>query len=625
MPLFDYYMMIDWSGGNSRGANRANCIWIAHGRRADAEPVCESPLSRTDAIRRVIELLEEGMGANERGLVCFDFAFGYPRGFAEHLPQHNDAQEHWQRVWHYLTTVIQDDLGTEAGRVPSNRNNRFDVANGLNGMMSAPELRGPFWSAEPNWRQQIEQAGQDILIPQQWPHDFVSNQGVTIPPFRYTDEVVDSDFPFRLFGNGSVGGQMLTGIPRLNQLRNAEQWRVDIEVWPFETGWASTEDESWLASNIRLILAEIYPSVRPPFDDAIVDRGQVRAMWQWAHDLDQDNALHARFARPTTLIPTRCCLKRVDTFRCPQVDPHGQTSRPAFWAWRQKLITERKPPVFRLTGKIEGGSEITDVEAWFEHAPPVGKAEQWKDYRSAKELARAWCRHGVVRVPEEFTDLLSSRDETKGLTLEHVVAEMEIDFDNLGTPRNADLALWGRHRRQKRRIAVTVEAKADEPFGDKTIGRRLQDGFVKKDSSLPGRISRLSCGILGRDVDPEIAPLRYQLFTALAATAVLAKQKSAKYGVLVIHEFISLALDFDKVVDNANDLKAFVQAIRGWEDKPLMAGRLLPFVALPGSESVPKDVLVSIGKTRSLIPFGRGGRVLVAQVGKKSAQSLVIE
>ena len=281
--------------------------------------------------------------------------------------------------------------------------------------------------------------------------------------------------------------------------------------------------------------------------------------------------------------------------------------------------------MFRLTGKTEDGPEITDVGTWFRHAPPAGKAEQWKDYRSAKELARAWCRHGVVRAPEEFTRLLSSRDESKGLEVEHAVAEMDIAFDNLGTPRNADLALWGRQNRRNHRMVVTVEAKADEPFGTKTIGRKLQDGRAKKDSNIPDRVSRLSRGILGRDVDPEVQPLRYQLFTALAATAVLAKDRKAERGVLVIHEFVSLALDFDKLVDNANDLKAFVEAIPGWEDESLRTGTLLPFIALPGSESVPDDVLVSIGKTRSLLPFGSGGRSLVAQVGENSRQALVIE
>jgi hypothetical protein len=48
----------------------------------------------------------------------------------------------------------------------------------------------------------------------------------------------------------------------------------------------------------RLRTSEIYPSARDPLPDEIKDRGQVRAMWQWPHDLDQDNLLWREFCRP---------------------------------------------------------------------------------------------------------------------------------------------------------------------------------------------------------------------------------------------------------------------------------------------------------------------------------------
>ena len=44
--------------------------------------------------------------------------------------------------------------------------------------------------------------------------------------------------------------------------------------------------------------AEIYPSFRDPLPDEIKDRGQVRAMWQWARDLDRGNLLWREFCRP---------------------------------------------------------------------------------------------------------------------------------------------------------------------------------------------------------------------------------------------------------------------------------------------------------------------------------------
>jgi hypothetical protein len=44
--------------------------------------------------------------------------------------------------------------------------------------------------------------------------------------------------------------------------------------------------------------AEIYPSVRTPLPDSIKDRGQVRAMWHWARDLDANDLLVNEFEIP---------------------------------------------------------------------------------------------------------------------------------------------------------------------------------------------------------------------------------------------------------------------------------------------------------------------------------------
>ncbi|PYJ14634.1 MAG: hypothetical protein DME96_15365, partial [Verrucomicrobia bacterium] len=68
-------------------------------------------------------------------------------------------------------------------------------------------------------------------------------------------------------------------------------------VWPFETGWAPRTGR-WLDPTVRILHAEIYPSVRAPLTDTIKDRGQVRAMWHWARDLDARNSLIKEFAMP---------------------------------------------------------------------------------------------------------------------------------------------------------------------------------------------------------------------------------------------------------------------------------------------------------------------------------------
>jgi hypothetical protein len=272
--------MVDWAGGDGRRSGGESCIWIAHGSSDASRPEAESPPSRTEAEDRIAELL----AAPGSTLAGFDFGFGYPRGFARHLPPAPPSDLPWRRAWRYLANEVRDDRGS--GRFPSNRSNRFEVAARLNALLarrSGPA--GPFWC--------LDRADRLRAIPQrQPPQPFLSRAGGEIAALRLADVVAGADFPFRLFGNGSVGSQMLTGIPRLERLRA----RVPgCGVWPFDTGWAQG---AFPPPGVRAVLAEIYPSLRPPLPDAVRDRGQVRALWRWARDLDRAGLLAFEFARP---------------------------------------------------------------------------------------------------------------------------------------------------------------------------------------------------------------------------------------------------------------------------------------------------------------------------------------
>jgi hypothetical protein len=59
----------------------------------------------------------------------------------------------------------------------------------------------------------------------------------------------------------------------------------------------------WLPKHVSILHGEIYPSVRNPLPDEIKDRGQVRAMWEWARDLDCDDLLWREFCRPIEIAP----------------------------------------------------------------------------------------------------------------------------------------------------------------------------------------------------------------------------------------------------------------------------------------------------------------------------------
>jgi precorrin-8X/cobalt-precorrin-8 methylmutase len=228
-----------------------------------------------------------------RVLICFDFAYGYPVDFAAALQAatgKSDRDLPWLLVWQYLSEHIKDDEGTVPGAKPNNRSNRFEVANRINASLSADaKAAGPFWCAS-------SEAAYRYIPQTRPPEPFQSAQGYVVKGLRLTDKRARSGSPFRLFGTASVGSQSLTGIVRLHQLRNDPKFAATSAVWPFETGWATKA--KWLPKHVSILHAEIYPSVRDPMPDEIKDRGQVRAVWQWACDLDCADLLWREFCRP---------------------------------------------------------------------------------------------------------------------------------------------------------------------------------------------------------------------------------------------------------------------------------------------------------------------------------------
>jgi precorrin-8X/cobalt-precorrin-8 methylmutase len=290
MSLFDAYVMVDWSGGNSRRAGKQDCIWIAYGPTNAGSPTTVSPPSRTEAEHIIHSLLQLILETNNRRvLLCADFGYGYPAGFTSLLQPVANGLPPWRIAWQYLAKHVKDDLGTKAGQKPTNCSNRFEVASAINAAVSSPPCRGPFWG--------LFKFGAYACVPQKRPPQPFVCAGGTIASLRITDRRAKSDTSFRLFGTGSVGSQVLTGIPRLESIRFDPQFTCCSAVWPFETGWAP-EKGLWLDADLRVLHAEIYPSVRAPLSDNIKDRGQVRAIWHWARDLDAKNLLTREFAIP---------------------------------------------------------------------------------------------------------------------------------------------------------------------------------------------------------------------------------------------------------------------------------------------------------------------------------------
>jgi hypothetical protein len=222
-------------------------------------------------------------------------------------------------------------------------------------------------------------------------------------------------------------------------------------------------------------------------------------------------------------------------------------------------------------------------------------SKHWKDGRSAKELAKAFCAPRVRAVPTELRDLLASSDQLGAVQFTQAWPEHKIRLDSFfGETRNADLAAVGTGKAGV--TAVTIEAKADEPFGP-TIAHALAQAGVK--SKVPQRISSLSKALFD-PLPPNLGALRYQLLHGIAATLIFAKEQKAAAAVFIVFEFQGLSCSEQNLQGNAVDLDAFVLAL-GPAASPITTGQIAGPLRVPGGGRVPSNIPLFIGKAVHLV------------------------
>ena len=208
--------------------------------------------------------------------------------------------------------------------------------------------------------------------------------------------------------------------------------------------------------------------------------------------------------------------------------------------------------------RSQGGNPIRSVEDWFEFAPPKRGATQWRDGRSAKELARAWFRCHTAAPPSELGLLFNSHPAFDGLVIEDAIPECQIRLDDFrGEQRNADL--WLRCKRGGDTVVATIEAKADESFGE-LIGP-YYDSRVRVRSNAPARIEALCKAVLGCNLTETIRNTRYQLLHSVAATVISAGEHRAARAIFVVHEFRSTSCQPAALARNHADWSPFVNLL----------------------------------------------------------------
>ena len=169
---------------------------------------------------------------------------------------------------------------------------------------------------------------------------------------------------------------------------------------------------------------------------------------------------------------------------------------------------------------------IIDIDTWFKKCPPMGGAKQWKDGRSAKELARYMTKN-YPAVPDEVENLL--------LNFTPADSEFEWDAEYVTSFEKHGLGKGeGRHHdgmMVNGDIFVGVEGKADESLGN-LLGEELENASDNKMTRINGMID-----MLFDDEAINHENLRYQLITASTATLLEAKERNLSKALLLVLVF----------------------------------------------------------------------------------------
>lgn len=273
MPrLFSAYVIVDWSAA-AKPTTGADSVWIGVLKRdVRFRMAFESfnPATRSEAEKRLALILDDLKKRSERALVGFDFPLGFPRGFAAALNLPVDAP--WRAAWDQLDKMVKDKA--------DNTNNRFGVASEINRRMTGGPF--PFWGCPPR----------DTLTTLQ-PKKTREHGPGDLPELRHADAAAKAASIWKVYYNGSVGGQAIMGIPAARRLKAA---RGDAaRVWPFETGFKALKEAD--LEGVDVVLAEVYPSLikAPALPGEVKDLTQVRTLAEHFARLDEADKLGAVF------------------------------------------------------------------------------------------------------------------------------------------------------------------------------------------------------------------------------------------------------------------------------------------------------------------------------------------
>ncbi len=268
--LFQAYVMVDWSA-SAKPATGPDSIWVGvlkRNVRFQMAFEAHNPSTRAEAEKLLNTVLDDLQRKRERALVGFDFPLSFPRGTAAALKLQGAP---WRAMLDFVSKEVKD--------LPTNVNNRFQVGAKMNRLMTGEAF--PFWGAPARDEQTMLSAKR---VREHGPDD--------LPEFRLAEAAIKGPSSiWKLYYQGSVGGQALTGLPVIKRLREARK----VKLWPFETGWQKLAPAD--LADTDAVFAEIYPSMfaTKPNAGEVKDEAQVRGACERFNALDEKGQLAALF------------------------------------------------------------------------------------------------------------------------------------------------------------------------------------------------------------------------------------------------------------------------------------------------------------------------------------------
>lgn len=157
------------------------------------------------------------------------------------------------------------------------------------------------------------------------------------------------------------------------------------------------------------------------------------------------------------------------------------------------------------------------------------KDKQWKTGYSAKTLAYCW--QEVDGFPNEIKSVFQKSRYELFRKAELLLAFPEYKVPLKGGNRASQNDIFILARAMEELIAITVEGKVSEPFGE-TVGEW-------KKTNSKGRKDRLQylSDILELPQGKDIDIIRYQLLHRTASALIEARRFNAKYALMLVHSF----------------------------------------------------------------------------------------